>query len=85
MNKIREGIKTDYGKLKYVVQLEQDDNKLQLYIDNSNKIYFESNSYNFDRYETFDLSSETHKVAKEMFLTYLQAEVKTRLLELKQL
>ena len=86
MNKIKEAIKTDYGKLKYVIQLEQgEDNKLQLYIDSNNKIYFDSNRYSFNNYETFDLSSETHKVAKEMFLTYLQAEVKTRLLELKQL
>lgn len=86
MNKIKEAIKTDYGKLKYVIQLEQgEDNKLQLYIDSDNKIYFDSNRYSFNNYETFNLSSETHKVAKEMFLTYLQAEVKTRLLELKQL
>ncbi len=86
MNKIKEAIKTDYGKLKYVIQLEQDENnKLQLYIDSNNEIYFDSNKYNFNNYETFDLSSETHKVAKEVFLTYLQAEVKTRLLELKQL
>ena len=86
MNKIKEAIKTDYGKLKYVIQLEQgEDNKLQLYINNDNRIYFDSNNYSFKNYETFDLSSECHRVAKEIFLTYLQTEVKTRLLELKQL
>lgn len=86
MNKIKEAIKTNYGKLKYVIQLEQgENNKLQIYIDSNNKICFESNTYNFSNYETFDLSSESHKVAKEIFLTYLQAEVKTRILELKQL
>ena len=85
MNKIKEAIKTDYGKLKYVVQLEQGNNKLQLYVDNSNKIYFEDNRYCFSNYEIFDLSSDAHKVAKEIFLTHLQAEVKTRILELKQL
>lgn len=86
MNTIKEAIKTDYGKLKYVVQLEQGTNKkLQLYIDNNNKIYFDDNRYSFSNYETFDFSTEAHRVAKEIFLTYLQAEVKTRLLELKQL
>ena len=43
MNKIKEAIKTTYGKLKYVIQLEQlENNKLQIYIDSNNKICFEN-------------------------------------------
>jgi hypothetical protein len=87
MNQIKEAIRTDYGKLRYVIQLTTDDNKgkLQLYIDSNNKIYFESNEYSFSNYPVFDINTDAHRVAKEIFLTYLQAEVKTRLLELKQL
>lgn len=86
MNKIKEAIKTNYGKLIYVVQLEQDDNnKLQLYIDNNNTVYFDTNEYSFAGYKTFDLSVESNRIAKEIFLTQLQAEVKRRILELKQL
>lgn len=87
MNKIKEALKTEYGKLIYTIQLEQDEeNNLQLYIGSDNKIRFESNRYSsFDSYPIFDLNNEAHRVAKEVFLTYLQAEVKTRLLELKQL
>lgn len=86
MNKIKEAIKTEGGKLIYVVELEQDGGqKLQLYIDSSNEIYFSDNRYNFSNYETFKLDNETHRVAKEIFLTHLQTAVKTRLLELKQL
>ena len=83
MNKIKEAVKTDNGKLKYVIQLEQEENnKLYLYLDSQNRIYFDSNCYAFDRYTIFDINTEGHKVAKEIFLTYLQAEVKTKLLEL---
>ena len=84
--KIKEMVKTDCGKLKYVIELQQGkDNKLQLYIDSSNKIHFESNDRYYKEYPVFDIKSEAHKVAKEIFLTYLQAYVKSQILELKQL
>lgn len=85
--KIKEAIKTNNGKLIYVIELQQGDkDKIQMYIDSYNKIYFESNNYSsFSNYATFDITEEAHKIAKEIFLTYLQAYVKTRLLELKQL
>lgn len=87
MNKIKEAIKTNNGKLVYVCQLENEDGgKLQLfYSDYSKKIQFESNEFSFDRYNIFELNSESHKIAKEIFLTHLQTEVKEKLLELKQL
>jgi len=86
-NAIREAIKTDNGKLIYVMELQQGNkNKIQLYINSKNEIHFDSNRYNsFDSYAVFDIGEDAHKVAKEIFLTYLQAYVKTRLLELRQL
>lgn len=86
-NKIIEAVKTDCGKLKYTVRLEQDNkHHFEIYINNQNEICFESNRFrDFDSYPIFNINKEGHRVAKEIFLTYLQAEVKTRLLELKQL
>lgn len=84
--KIKEAMKTEYGKLKYVIELTQGEkNKIQMYINNSNTIHFDSNSYIFSNYAIFDVTQEAHVIAKEIFLTYLQAHVKTQLLELKQL
>ncbi|MEG0737438.1 MAG: hypothetical protein RR441_11250, partial [Longicatena sp.] len=85
MNKqvIKEAMHINDGKMKYCVVLEQGKNKVFVYINNYNKLHFESNRY-FDLIN-FELSEDVHVIAKEMFLTHLQAEVKTRLLELKQL
>ena len=91
MNKIKEAVKVNNGKLVYVVQLttEKDNMKLQLYYDDSNYnkagIRFETNEWNFNSYNVFDINSEGHRIAKEIFLTHLQAEIKTKILELKQL
>lgn len=91
MNKIKEAVKVNNGKLVYVVQLttEQDNQKLQLYYDESkysgSGIRFEDSKYEFNRYNVFDIRSEGHRIAKEIFLTHLQAEIKTKILELKQL
>ncbi len=92
MSKIREAVKVNNGKLVYVIQLTTDsgNEKLQLYFNDGSSygsagIRFEDNAYSFDRYNVFDIRSEGHRVAKEIFLTHLQAEVKTKLLELKQL
>ena len=85
--KIKEAIKTNDGKLIYVMECQQGEEgeKLQLYINSKNEICFGSNRYVFDNYATFKVNDDAHKIAKEIFLTYLQAYVKTRLLELKQL
>lgn len=82
--KIKETIRTDSGKIKYCLQVEQGDSKLQIYIRNG-EIYFESCGYGFSTYPTFDLSNEAHVLAKEVFVTSLKADVKNRCLELKQL
>ena len=91
MSKIKEAVKVNNGKLVYVVQLTTDsgNEKLQLYYDDSNYntrgIRFDSNEWNFRNYNVFDLRSEGHRIAKEIFLTHLQTEIKTKILELKQL
>ena len=91
MNQIKEAVKVNNGKLVYVVQLttENGNQKLQLYYDESKYngagIRFEDNHYNFSNYNVFDIRSEGHRIAKEIFLTHLQAEIKTKILELKQL
>ena len=91
MSKIKEAVKVNNGKLIYVVQLttDKDNMKLQLYYDDSqyheSGIRFETNEYMFKEYNVFDIRSEGHRIAKEIFLTHLQAEIKTKILELKQL
>ena len=91
MNKIKEAVKVNNGKLVYVVQLttESGNEKLQLYYNeggyNNTGIRFEDNAFAFDRYNVFDIRTEGHRIAKEIFLTHLQAEIKTKILELKQL
>ena len=91
MNKIKEAVKVNNGKLVYVVQLttDQDNMKLQLYYNdnkyNGSGITFEDNHWNFANYNVFDINSEGHRIAKEIFLTHLQADIKTKILELKQL
>ena len=80
---IKEAMIVDSGKMKYCVILKQSQSEVNLYINNNNKLYFESNRY--FNHVNFELGNDVHKIAKEMFLTHLQTEVKTRLLELKQL
>lgn len=82
--KIKETIKTSGGKLKYCLQVEQGDAKMQIYIQNG-EIYFESCGYGFNTYPIFDLSNESHILAKEVFINSLKADVKNKCIELKQL
>lgn len=51
--KIKETIKTNNGKLKYCLQVEQGEAKMQIYI-YQGEIYFESCNYGFNTYPTFD-------------------------------
>jgi len=54
-----------------------------LYIENG-RVCFEADNY-ISRGRPFDLSDESHAIAKEIFTTTLQADIKTRIMELKQL
>lgn len=71
------------GKMIYAVQLKQNGNSDRSYIYmREGKIYF-GDSY-FTPTE-FDFENETHKIAKEIFISQLQVDIKARVLELKQL
>lgn len=80
---IKECMRVYNGKLKYCIIMDQENKKICIFIDSSNNIRFEDNRY--CELLDFNFKKESHKVAKEIFLTCLQAEVKTRLLELRQL
>lgn len=73
------------GKLTYAINLDKNakgDRSTYIYINNG-EIYFDQ-----DRWFTtneFDFNNETHKIAKEIFINQLQTDIKTRVLELKQL
>lgn len=73
------------GQLVYAVSLKDKANteKCSCYIciDNG-KVYFTDYVV---RLIEFDFSNENHRVAKEIFITQLRADIKRRVLELKQL
>jgi len=73
------------GQLVYAVSLKEKANteKCSCYIciDNG-KVYF--TDYVF-RLVEFDFSNENHRIAKEIFITQLRADIKRRVLELKPL
>lgn len=73
------------GKLIYAVSLKDKSNEEKcscyIYIDNG-KVYFTDSVF---RMLEFDFNNENHKIAKEIFITQLQTDIKRRILELKQL
>lgn len=85
MKKFNETMIVRNGKLVYAIALDDksvDEHSTYIYMENG-KIYF-----NQDRWFTttkFDFKDETHRIAKEIFISQLQTDIKTRVLELKQL
>lgn len=83
MKKYNETMIIRNGKLIYAIQLKEKANSDRSFIYiNNGEIYF-SESY-FSTTE-FDFNNETHKIAKEIFISQLQTDIKKRVLELKQL
>ena len=75
------------GKLIYAVSLA--DKAGETGRSNTAYIYTHNGEINFadgwmDKHE-FDFKNESHQLAKEIFITELQADIKRRILELKQL
>ena len=75
------------GKLIYAVSLA--DKAGEAGRSNTAYIYTHNGEINFadgwmDKHE-FDFKNESHQLAKEIFITELQADIKRRILELKQL
>lgn len=73
------------GKLVYAIQLgdkeKNKDNRSFIYIDKG-EIHFSSSWFTTNE---FDFNNETHKIAKEIFISQLQTAIKVRVAELKQL
>ncbi len=70
------------GKLVYGIQLVEGNNKNYITIKNG-EIYFSDSWYNSA--ETFDFNDEAHRIAKEIFITQLQTDIKSKIAELKLL
>lgn len=74
-----------YGKLIYAISLKDKTNAEK----SSCYIYIENGKVNFTdsvfKVIEFDFSNENHQIAKEIFVTQLQTDIKRRILELKQL
>ena len=73
------------GKMLYAVSLNDKTNgekpNCYIYIENG-KVYFTDSIFSV---KTFDFNNENHQIAKEIFITELQTDIKKRILELKQL
>lgn len=86
MKKYNEKMIVRDGKMIYAISLsdknEKGSNRTHILIDNG-KVYF-SNTWYSEALE-FDFNDEAHKVAKEIFVSQLQVDIKRRILELKQL
>ena len=75
------------GKMVYAISLEDKANETGR--NNTAYIYTQNGEVHFadgwiERHE-FDFTNESHQLAKEIFITELQADIKRRILELKQL
>ena len=85
MKKINETMIIRDGKLTYAITLDEKSNgnhSTYIYM-NRGQIYFDQDRW-FSSTK-FDFNDETHKIAKEIFINQLQTDIKTRVLELKQL
>ena len=85
MKKFNETMIVRDGKLVYAIVLDdkasgRDSTYIYMY---NGKIYFNQDHW----YTTtkFDFKDETHRIAKEIFISQLQTDIKTRVLELRQL
>lgn len=74
------------GKMIYAISLddknENNSGRTHILIENG-KVYFSDNWYSNS--VEFNFNEEAHKIAKEIFVSQLQVDIKRRVLELKQL
>lgn len=87
MRKYNEKMIIRDGKMVYAISLkdksnQNTENRNYILIDDG-KVYF-SDSWYSSAVE-FNFNDEAHKIAKEIFVTQLQVDIKRRILELKQL
>ena len=87
MRKYNEKMIVNNGKMIYAISLKEKSNQREsdrnyIYIKDG-QVYF-SDSWYSSAVE-FDFNDEAHKIAKEIFVSQLQVDIKRRILELKQL
>lgn len=87
MRKYNEKMIVNNGKMIYAISLKEKSNQSEcdrnyIYI-RDGKIYF-SDSWYSNAVE-FNFNDEAHRIAKEIFVSQLQVDIKRRILELKQL
>lgn len=86
MKKYNEKMIVRNGKMIYAISLkdknESDSNRTHIMIEQG-KVYFSDNWYSNSI--EFNFNDDAHKIAKEIFVSQLQVDIKRRILELKQL
>ena len=86
MKKYNEKMIVRNGKMIYAISLKDknnsDSNRSHILIQDG-KVYFSDNWYSNS--VEYDFNDEAHKIAKEIFVSQLQVDIKRRILELKQL
>ena len=87
MRKYNEKMIVNNGKMIYAISLKEKSNQREsdrnyIYIKDG-QVYF-SDSWYSSAVE-FDFNDEAHRIAKEIFVSQLQVDIKRRILELKQL
>ena len=70
------------GKLQYAIQLDKEKSRNHIIIENG-KVYFTDNWYS--DVTTFDFNDEAHRIAKEIFISQLQSDIKSKIAELRLL
>lgn len=86
MKKYNETMIVKDGKMVYAIKLNNSEGKSSdrtHIIINNGKVYFSDSWYSGS--EEFNFKDEAHKIAKEIFVSQLQTDIKRRILELKQL
>ncbi len=70
------------GKLQYAIQLDEGKSRNHIIIENG-KAYFTDSWYSDAA--TFNFNDEAHRIAKEIFISQLQTDIKSKIAELRLL
>lgn len=70
------------GKLQYAIQLDEEKSRNHIIIENG-KVYFTDSWYSDAA--TFNFNDEAHRIAKEIFISQLQTDIKSKIAELRLL
>ena len=70
------------GKLQYAIQLNEEKSRNHIIVENG-KVYFTDSWYSDA--ETFNFNDDAHRIAKEIFISQLQTDIKSKIAELRLL